>query len=81
MNARSLGDPEPLRELNPSLSPQAEEIVLHAMEREPARRFPSAVAMQADLDLPDQVPVTGRAERAQSPAPWRVWVRQYRACQ
>ena len=34
--------------------------------------------MQAHLDLPDQVSVTGRAERAHSPASWRVWVRQYR---
>ena len=79
MNARLLGDPIAPRELNPSLSPQTEEIVLRALEREPARRYPSAVGMQAHLDLPDQVPVTGRAERAQAPAPWRVWIRQYRA--
>ena len=78
MNARLLGDPVAPRELNPSLSPQAEEIVLHALEREPARRYPSVVSMQAQLDLPDQVAVTGRAERAHSPAPWRVWLRQYR---
>ena len=37
MNARVLGDPEPLRTLNPTISPQAEEIVLHAMERDPRK--------------------------------------------
>ena len=31
MNARVLGDPVPLRKLNPNVSPQAEEIVFHAM--------------------------------------------------
>ena len=79
MNARVLGDPEPLRKLNPSISPQAEEIVLHAMEREPAQRFPSATGLQAELDNLDLVNVTGRCDRVAEVAPWRHKWRQHRA--
>jgi serine/threonine-protein kinase len=79
MNARLLGDPRPLRQLNPAISPEAEEIVLHAMERKPDRRYSSAVAMQAELDNPDQVRVTGRCEHVQEVPAWKSWFRQYRA--
>lgn len=78
MNARVLGDPEPLRMINPSLSPQAEEIVLHALEREPAQRFPNVTALRAELDNPDLVRVTGRCDRVQEVAPWRRKWRQHR---
>ncbi len=79
MNARVVGDPVAPRKLNPSLSPQAEEIVLRAMERDPARRYPSAAAMQAELDLPDHVRLTGRGDRLEAPAPWKLWFRRFRA--
>jgi serine/threonine protein kinase len=77
MNARVLGDPEPLRKLNPGLSPQAEEIVLHAMERNPAGRYSSAAAMQAELGNLEQVNVTGRCDRVQEVAPWKRILRQH----
>jgi serine/threonine-protein kinase len=77
MNARVLGDPQPLRKLNPSLSPQVEEIVLHAMERNPAGRYSSAAAMQAELDNLAKVKVTGRCDHVQEAAPWKRIVRQY----
>ena len=77
MNARVLGDPEPLRRLNPSLSPQVEEIVLHAMERNPAGRYLSAAAMQAELDNLDQVKVTGRCDHVKEVAPWKRKLRQH----
>ena len=63
MNARVTGDPEAPRRINPDISPQAEEIVLRAMERDPARRYQTAAAMQADLDGPGQVEITGRCRR------------------
>ncbi len=77
MNARVIGDPEPLRKINPALSRQAEEIVLHAMERNPAGRYPSAAAMQAELDNLGQVEVTGRCDNVKEVAPWRRMLRQY----
>ena len=70
MNARVTGDPEAPRKRNPKASPQVEEIILHAMERDPRNRYQSAVAMKADLDNPSVVQLTGRCERLQSPTPW-----------
>ena len=74
MNSRVTGDPEAPRKLNPAISPQAEEIVLRAMERDPARRYQTAAAMKADLDEPGQVELTGRCERLEPATPAkRAW--------
>jgi len=78
MNAHVLGDPEPLRKLNPAISPQAEEIVLHTMERDPAKRHQSARALRAELDNSVGVPVTGRCERVELAAPAKAKYRAYR---
>jgi serine/threonine-protein kinase len=78
MNARLVGDPVAPRKLNPQLSPQVEEIVLHAMERDPAKRYPSATEMKTELDAPDRVVVTGRAERLQAAQPWKGQWRRLR---
>ncbi|HVV49338.1 MAG TPA: serine/threonine-protein kinase [Polyangia bacterium] len=62
-SARTLGDPRAPRALNPQLSPQAEEIVLRALRRDPAQRTPSAAALQAELGDPARVAVTGLCDR------------------
>jgi serine/threonine-protein kinase len=76
MNARLAGDPQALRSVNPAVRPEVEEIVLHAMAREPQDRYQSAAAMKADLDAPELVQVTGRANRLKVPvvsvSRWRV---------
>src|SRR5512135_56677 len=71
MNARVTGDPVAPRKRNPNVSPQAEEIILHAMERDPRDRYQSAAAMKADLDNPEAVQLTGRCDRLQTPTPWK----------
>jgi serine/threonine protein kinase len=71
MNDRVTGDPEAPRKRNPNVSPQVEEIILHAMEREPGNRYPTAASMKAELDDPAKVTVTGRCDRLQSPTPWK----------
>jgi serine/threonine-protein kinase len=70
LNARVTGDPVAPRKLNPELSAQAEEIVLHALQRDPADRYASAAAMKAEIDTVDQLRVTGLADRLQEPTPW-----------
>jgi hypothetical protein len=46
------------------------------MARNPADRYASALAMKDDLDHPDQVQVTGRADRLVAPTVWKGrWVR------
>ena len=75
MNARVTGDPLAPRKHNRELSEQAEEIVLHAMERDPGKRYPSAVAMKEELDHPEAVQLTGRCQRLQRPVPWKRHVK------
>ena len=71
MNARVTGDPVAPRRQNREMSEQVEEIILHAMERDPKKRYPTAVAMKEDLDHPDEVQLTGRCHRLQTPSPWK----------
>ena len=68
-SARTLGDPPAPRAINPHVSAEAEEIALRALRRDPAERYPSAAAMQADLDDPSRVVVTGLCRRASSRSP------------
>ncbi len=63
MEMRVTGDPEPPRKINPRISRQAEEIVLHAMSRDPDKRYPTAASMKAELESPQSVEVTGRSDR------------------
>ncbi len=78
MNARVTGDPVAPRKLNPQLTPVIEEIILHAIERDPEQRFPSAAAMKRELDDYEVVPLTDRYQRLRAPQPWksgsRMWL-------
>jgi serine/threonine protein kinase len=78
MNARLIGDPIAPRKRDPRLTPEVEEIILHALARNPADRYASAAAMKADLEAPEHVAVTGRATRLQAPMRIKVWVRRAR---
>jgi serine/threonine-protein kinase len=66
MNSRLTRDPIPPRKLNPEISTALEEIILHAMEREPQHRYQSASAMKKELDAPESVKIRGRPRRLQS---------------
>jgi serine/threonine-protein kinase len=70
MNNRVTGDPVAPRQLNPKLSRQAEEIVLHAMQRNPADRYQSIAEFKAELDAPEKVFVSGYCDQLQKPG-WR----------
>ena len=74
MTDRVTGDPIAPRKINPALSPHAEEIVLHAMQRDPADRYPTVAAMKAELEAPHDVQVTGYCDRLQAPR-WRLSLR------
>ncbi len=63
MRARLVGDPVAPRTYNADLSPQVEEIILHALARDPGDRYRSAPELKADLECPARVAVTGRASR------------------
>ncbi|MBV9265085.1 MAG: serine/threonine protein kinase [Acidobacteriaceae bacterium] len=62
MNDRLLNNPMPPRELNPEITPQLQEIIYRAIERDPKNRYSAAREMAWDLAHQDQVGVAERAE-------------------
>jgi serine/threonine-protein kinase len=74
MNARLTGDPEAPRTRNSQLSPALEEIILHALERNPSKRFPSAISMRDELNNLGNVALTERFKRLRAPQLWRARV-------
>ncbi|HTA41414.1 MAG TPA: serine/threonine-protein kinase [Bryobacteraceae bacterium] len=62
MNDRLLNNPMPPRELEPSISPQLQEIIYRALERDPKNRYATAREFAKDLEHQDQVGVAERAE-------------------
>ena len=62
MNERLLNNPVPPRELNPEISPELQEIIYRAMEREPRNRYPTAREFAHDLAHPEEVGIADRAE-------------------
>jgi len=62
MNDRLLNNPVPPREIDPAISPQLQEIIYRAMERDPAKRYPNAHEFAWDLEHQDQVGVAERPE-------------------
>jgi serine/threonine-protein kinase len=75
MSNRVTGDPVAPRKLNPGISRQAEEIVLHAMQRDPADRYQTIKAFKAELDAPQKIFVSGYCDRLQSPR-WKLGMRE-----
>ena len=62
MNDRLLNHPLPPRVADPSVSPQLQEIIYRALERDPKNRYATAQEFIRDLEHPDQVGVEDRAE-------------------
>jgi serine/threonine-protein kinase len=72
MQARTSGDPVAPRQVNDRLSPEIEEIILHAMERDPKDRFESATEMRGELEDYRIVKLLGRYRHLQPPQPRHV---------
>jgi serine/threonine protein kinase len=62
MNDRLLNDPTPPRVADPSISPQLQEILYRALERDPRNRYAKAHEFAWDLAHQDQVGVEDRGE-------------------
>jgi serine/threonine protein kinase len=62
MNDRVLNHPIPPSVADPSITPQLQEILYRALERDPKNRYSSAQEFLHDLQHPDQVGVEDRAE-------------------
>jgi len=78
MHARVVGDPAAPRTINPAISPALEEIILHAMARRPEARYATIQDLKRDLQSPELVVLTGRAEALLPPSPWKLRWRRFR---
>ncbi len=58
MNDRLMNYPQPPRQLNPAITPQMQEIIYRAIEREPSNRYSKARDFANDLEHQDQVGVS-----------------------
>jgi len=76
MNDRLLNNPVPPREIEPSISPELQEIIYRAIERDPKNRYANAHEMALDLQHPEKVGVSDRAELHDWKKRRRPWVRQ-----
>jgi len=62
MNDRLLNNPVPPREFNPAISPQLQEVIYRALEREPQNRYSTANEFAWDLEHLDEVGIDDRPE-------------------
>jgi len=62
MSDRLLNNPIPPREIDPEISPELQEIVYRALERDPAKRYATAREFAWDLEHQDRVGVAERPE-------------------
>lgn len=69
-------DPVPPRALNKSIPEWLQEIILRALEVDPAKRYQSAAQMIFDLTHPMQVRLTARAHKTEQDGFWTVWKRK-----
>ncbi len=76
MNDRLLNNPVPPRELDPSISPQLQEVIYRALERDPKNRYANAREFAWDLQHLDQVGVAERAELRDWRRRRKPWVRR-----
>ena len=76
MNDRLLNNPVPPREVDPSISPQFQEVIYRAIERDPKNRYPNAREMASDLEHLDQVGVSERPELHDWKTRRTPWVRR-----
>ena len=69
-NARVLNDPRPARKLNAQISPEVEEILFRALERDPRHRYATANEMAWELEHQEQVGVEQGARRPSLRGRW-----------
>jgi eukaryotic-like serine/threonine-protein kinase len=77
MRRRLWRDPYPPRQLKPDYPPWLQEIVLRCLEIDPVWRYPTASQLAFDLGHPEQVKLTGRAERTRRDPLTTVWRRRF----
>ena len=76
MNDRLVNNPIPPREVNPEISPELQEVIYRALEREPQDRYSTANEFAWDLEHLDQVIASDRAEMRDWKRRRTPWLKQ-----
>ncbi len=76
MNDRLLNNPVPPRELDPEISPQLQEVIYRAIERDPKSRYSTAREFAWDLAHLDRVGVADRPELSDWKKRRNPWLRR-----
>jgi len=76
MNDRVLNNPVPPREIDPGISPELQEIIYRALERDPKSRYASAHEFAWDLQHEDKVGVAERPELREWKTRRTPWARR-----
>lgn len=69
-------DPVPPRAISPEIPPWLQEIVLRCLESDPDKRYPTAAQLAFDLQNPNEVRLTQRADRLKRDSigvAWKRW--------
>jgi serine/threonine protein kinase len=72
-------NPVPPRVLNPSCPPWLQEIILRCLEVDPQERYATAAQLALDLENPEQVQLTERAERLEKDSGMKTFRRWLKA--
>ncbi|KIF82933.1 bifunctional serine/threonine-protein kinase/universal stress protein [Noviherbaspirillum autotrophicum] len=72
-------DPVPPRAINARIPAWLQEVILHCLEVNPARRYSTAAQVAFDLQNPDQVTLTARAEKRVRDGLFKVMRRWFRS--
>jgi serine/threonine-protein kinase len=75
MNDRLLNNPVPPREIDPSISPQLQEIIYRALERDPKNRYANAHEFAWDLEHQNEVGIEDRQELVNWKHRRKPWIR------
>jgi serine/threonine protein kinase len=79
LRQRLYQDPVPPRALRPDCPPWLQELILRCLEVDPARRHQTAAQLAFELQHPDQVTLTARAERLSRSGTLKVVKRWFKA--
>jgi nucleotide-binding universal stress UspA family protein len=79
LRRRLYREPVPPRALRPDCPPWLQEVVLHCLEVSPERRYQSAAQVALDLQNPEQVLLTTRADRIAATRWFRALGRWFRS--
>jgi serine/threonine-protein kinase len=77
MRSKQNDDPRPPRQLVSSISPEVEEIIMHAIERSPRYRYETAKDMLDELRDPSKVKPRSEDQRTRGPV---IFIRERRSC-